>query len=201
MQAQMESRTPSSLVFAVLLVLAALIVNVGLSLINTALNLPFFLDSIGTAVVAAVAGLAPALVVAIGTNMLFEVTYGFTLAHLPFAVCGIATVFIVRAFVRTGNFRNVGNVLVASLAVAMANAILGGIVAAFLFGGVTGVGIDFLVTGLVASGQSLLTASFWARVPANIIDKTIAVFVAYFSFAPLRRLGHRLSRDRVRRAH
>jgi len=194
-----ESRTPSSLIFAVFLVLAALTVNVGLSLINTWLNLPFFLDSIGTAVVAAVAGLAPALVVAVGTNLLFEVTYGFTLTHLPFAICGIATVFIVRAFVRSGNFCNVGNVLVAGLAVAMANAILGGIIAAFLFGGVTGVGIDFLVTGLVASGQSLLTASFWARVPANIIDKTIAIFAAYFSLAPLRRLGHHLSRHGARR--
>jgi len=183
----------------VFLVLAALIVNLGLSLINTALNLPFFLDSIGTAVVAAVTGLVPALVVAVGTNLLFEVAYGFTLTHLPFALCGIATVFIVRAFVRTGNFRNVGNVLVTGLAVAMANAILGGIIAAFLFGGVTGVGIDFLVTGLVASGQSLLTASFWARVPANIIDKTIAIFVAYFLFAPLRRLGHDLSRRGVPR--
>lgn len=198
MQVQ-DDRTPSSLIFAVFLVLAALIVNLGLSLINTALNLPFFLDSIGTAVVAAVAGLAPALIVAVGTNLLFEIAYGFSFTHLPFAICGIATVFIVRAFVRTGNFRNVGNVLVAGFAVALANAILGGIIAAFLFGGVTGVGIDFLVTGLVASGQSLLTASFWARVPANIIDKTIAIFIAYFAFAPLRRLGHHLSRRGARR--
>ena len=174
--------------------MAALGVNLGLSLINTALNLPFFLDAFGTAVAAATVGLVPALIVAVGTNALFEVAYGFSLTHLPFALCGIATVLIVRAFVRRGRLRNVGDLVVASLAVAMANAILGGFIAAFVFGGITGVGIDFLVTGLVSSGQSLLSASFWARVPANIIDKTLAVFVAYVARVPLRRLARRLAR-------
>ncbi len=43
-------------------------------------------------------------------------------------------------------------------------------------------GVDYLVTGLVAAGQSILSASFWARIPANLFDKTIAVLAAYFVF-------------------
>ncbi len=182
------------LVFVPAVVTACLALNLGLSLLNTAWNLPFFLDSIGTAIAAVSLGLLPGLFVAVATNGLFELVYRASLTHLPFAVCGVATVLIVRAFVARGAFASVGQVLVASLAVAMANAILGGIIAAFLFGGVTGVGVDYLVTGLVASGQSLLSASFWARVPANIIDKTFAVFAAFFAREPLQRLASHLAR-------
>lgn len=168
--------------------------NVGLGLATTAMNLPFFMDSIGTTVVSATLGLGPGLVVAIGTEALFEVVYGMTMRFFPFAICGVATVLIVRAFVKYDRFQSVGEALMASLAVAMANAVLGGFVAAFLYGGITGAGIDFLVTGMVAAGQSVLTASFWARVPANLFDKTAAVLIAYFSRVPLLNLADRLSR-------
>ncbi len=189
-----ERRTP--VLFTAVVTAVALAINVGLSLVNTALNLPFFLDAIGTAVAAAALGLVPALIVAVGTNVLFELVYGLTLTHLPFAICGIATVLIIRGFIRIGWFDAVGHALIVSLAVAFANAVLGAVVAAFLFGGITGVGIDYLVSGLVTSGQSLFSASFWARVPANIIDKTVAVFVAYACRAPLLRLSHRLAERR-----
>jgi energy-coupling factor transport system substrate-specific component len=179
--------------FVVSIVLTALAVNCLLSIINEGLALPFFFDSIGTAIAAVTVGLVPALVVAVGTNALFELIYEGGGVHIPFAICGIATVLILRAFRRSGNFTTIGNALFASLAVALANAVLGGMIAAFVFGGITGVGIDFLVAGLVAGGRSVLSASFWARVPANLIDKTIAVFVAFFLQGPLRTLGDRLS--------
>ena len=185
-------KTP--LVQTLAIVGVALAVNVALSMINEGLSLPFFFDSIGTAVAAVSLGLVPSLAVAIGTNALFEIVYtDVEWIHMPFVVCGIATVLILRVFRNTGNFQTIGHALLASLAVALANAVLGATVAAFVFGGVTGVGIDYLVAGLVAGGQSVLGASFWARVPANLIDKTLAVFVAFFLQGPLRRLTYRLS--------
>lgn len=192
-----DERTLPAL-FTIGVVIVALATNLGLSLLNTALNLPFFLDSIGTAVAAATLGIVPALVVAVGTNVLFELVYGFTLTHLPFAICGIATVLIVRGFMRIGWFDAIGHALIVSLAVAFANAVLGAVIATFLFGGITGVGIDYLVSGLITSGGSLFSASFWARVPANIIDKTFAVFVAYACREPLLRLARRIATARHR---
>ncbi|MBU8914380.1 MAG: hypothetical protein KOO61_10185 [Spirochaetales bacterium] len=164
---------------AVLVIAAALAANIGLNAANNALSLPFFFDSIGTAVVAATVGLVPGLVVAIGTNALIEVLNGFPWIHLPFAVCGMATAVIIWAFVRKNAFGNIGTVLLVSLLVAFANSILGGVIASFVYGGVTGVGVDYLVTGLVAAGQSIVSAAFWARLPANLFDKTIAVLAAY----------------------
>ncbi|MFW5685997.1 MAG: ECF transporter S component [Spirochaetota bacterium] len=193
MQAQ-KSNIRRPLLIGVITV-CSLGLNLTLSALNTALALPLFLDAIGTSIAAVTVGLAPALVVAVGTNVMFEIMYPEQMMYLPFAICGIATVVILRAFVKRGAFSSVGHALLASIAVAIANAVLGGIVAAFVYGGVTGVGIDFLVTGLVASGQSLLSASFWARVPANIIDKTIAVFAAYVLAPVLRGLESRVPGD------
>lgn len=163
-----------------LAVIAGIAVNGGLNAANNALSLPFFFDSIATAVVAATMGLIPGFIVAVGTNMLIEVFMGFPWTNVPFALCGMATAVIVWAFVRRGAFNNIGNVLLASLLVALANSLLGATIATFVYGGVTGVGVDYLVTGLVAAGQSIVSASFWARIPANLFDKTIAVLVAYF---------------------
>ena len=186
-----QSAHPPAL-FTIAVVVIGVGLNLSLSLLNEWASLPFFMDTIGTAVAAVTVGLVPALIVAVGTNASFELVYGMDFEHLPFAICGIATVLILRAFLARGYFRNTGHTLIASLAVALANALLGGIIAAFLFQGVTGVGIDYLVAGLVASGQSILSASFWARVPANIVDKTIAVFIAYFTRDYLLALSGRL---------
>ena len=169
---------------------ASLAANVGLNAANGVLELPFFFDSIGTAVTAATLGLVPGLVVAVATNIAFEIVEGMPLTHLPFSICGVATALIVWWFVRTGRFATLGEALVASIAVALANSVLGALIATYLFGGLTAVGVDYLVTGLVAAGQSILTASFWARVPANLFDKTVAVLVAFV-------VAGRVNRDRV----
>lgn len=161
-------------------VIVAIGVNIGLNYANNALSLPFFLDSIGTAVVAATAGLLPGLFVAVATNAAIEVVTGFPWIHLPFALCGVATALIVWGFVRSGRFADLGGALVATLAVALANSVLGSIIATFVYGGITSVGVDYLVTGLVAGGRSLVSATFWARVPANLVDKSIAVLAAFF---------------------
>lgn len=199
MQAREDRFYPLPPLFVTGVVLAGLVTNVGLSLVNESIPLPFFMDSIGTAVAVVTVGLGPAMIVAVGTNALFELAYGMDLEHLPFALCGIASALIIHAFVRRGRFSTLGDALVLSLLVALANALCGAVIAAFLYGGVTGVGIDYLVSALVASGQSMLGASFWARVPANIVDKSIAVGIAFFAREPLLRLATRLIPTEPRR--
>jgi energy-coupling factor transport system substrate-specific component len=66
--------------------------------------------------------------------------------------------------------------------VAFANSVLGALIAAYVYGGFTSVGVDYLVSGLVATGQSIVSAAFLARLPANLFDKTIAVLAAHFAY-------------------
>jgi energy-coupling factor transport system substrate-specific component len=171
--------------FVGIVVVTSLAINVGFMTVNETLQLPFFMDSIGTAITAASAGLVPGIIVAVSTNLLLEVYFGFHGASWPFFICGVATVLIIRAFVKAKRFSSVRDALLVSILVGLANAVLGGIIASFLFGGLTSIGLDYLVAALVTSGRSLVSAAFLARIPVNLIDKAIAVFAAYFLMAPI----------------
>jgi len=164
--------------FVVVITLLGIVFNGFLNLLNTTLNLPLFFDSIGTAVIAALFGPLAGVVVGLLTNLFLELLYGFPWIHAPFALCGVATALIVGYMAKARRFNTLFDAVIVSLLVTLANSVLGAVIATFLFGGITGVAIDYLVTGFLVSGQSILSATFWARIPANLIDKTIAVFTA-----------------------
>lgn len=177
---QLSEKRPLRLIL--LLIVAGIALNALLNFLNELLNLPLFFDTIGTATAAAVLGTIPGLIVALFTNLLFELLYGFPLIHYPFALCGMATALIVGRMAKQGCFSTLLHAVIATILVTMANSLLGATIATFVFGGVTGVGIDYLVTGLLLAGQSILSASFLARVPVNLIDKSIAVFIAFYIY-------------------
>lgn len=177
---QLSDKKPLWLIL--FLIAAAIGLNALLNFLNELLNLPLFLDTIGTATTAAVLGTLPGLVTALFTNLLFELLYGFPLIHYPFALCGLATALIVGLMAKYGCFSTLLHAVIATVLVTLANSLLGATIAAFVFSGVTGVGIDYLVTGLLLTGQSILSASFWPRGPVNLIDKSIAVFIAFYIY-------------------
>lgn len=179
-------RKRRSLWISAFLVLGGALANVGLHVLNDLLSLPLFLDSIGTAAVAALAGIGPGMVVAAATVVLMEWVGGFQNVYGPFVVCAFATAGIVGGAVSRGRFDDLFDVVVVALLVTAANAICGAVIATFYFGGVTGATIDYLVTGFLASGRTIFSATFWARVPANLVDKSLSVLVAWFLF---RRFG------------
>jgi energy-coupling factor transport system substrate-specific component len=100
---------------------------------------------------------------------------------MPFVFCNIATAIIVGLFAEKKRFLSLFNAMLCAGIVTLANAILGAFIAYFAFGGVTRHASDYLVTGLILAGQSLFAATFWARIPANLIDKSIAVGIAFFA--------------------
>lgn len=171
---------------AVWFVLPAIVVllglNLGLKNLNSALSMPFFFDSIGTAIAAALFGLLPGLAVGVLTNGVQEALAGFTMENLPWAICSASTAIIVWAYARSNRFSDIRGAAFASLWVALANSILGAAIATFLYGGMTGVPLDYVAMGIVTAGRTVLEAAFLARLPSNLIDKGIAVFLAYLAF-------------------
>src|SRR5208283_3304433 len=117
-------------------------------LLNAAISLavenkiPFFMDSIFTAVSAAVWGAWPGVVTAIMTNVLIEVVNGFPGVHLPFAICGVATAIIVSAFARRKAYQSLLSSILCIATVTLANSLLGALIATFVFGGGTRSNID-----------------------------------------------------------
>jgi len=154
-------------------------------------RLPFFMDSIFTAVAAAVWGPWQGLATAVMTNAFFEVPGGFNGTNLPFAVCGVATALIVWAFVRSGHHRGPLGSILCVAAVTLANSLLGALVATFVFGGGTRSNIDDVVAGFAMFTDSVLTAAFLARIPINFIDKAIAVVPALLLVGAMERASSR----------
>jgi energy-coupling factor transport system substrate-specific component len=161
---------------AALLVLPAL--NVALNRLILFTSIPLFMDSIGTALSAALFGLPLGLATAVMTNGFQEFINGFPGVHFPFAVCGMATALIVHIMVRRGRFSTPLHFFLATLLVALANSVLGAIIATFVFGGGTGVNIDVIVSGFALAFGDIFSAALIARVAVNIIDKAPAVFLA-----------------------
>ncbi len=139
------------------LIFLFIVVAVGLnglfSTINAALNFPFFFDSIWTATIAALFGPVVGVATGILTNFFLEVLAGFTLIHYPFGLCNALTGLIVGLMARSGRFRAINHIVMASLAVTLGNSILGAVIATYLFGGATGIDIDYIMTGLMLAGH------------------------------------------------
>jgi len=146
---------------------------------NEVLKSPLFLDSIFTAVGAAVLGPWAGMGIGLLSNLGMELVYGMTGFYWPFGACNMATGLIVGLMARRGAFSRGWHVTVAVLAVTLANALLGGFIANLVFSGDTGVQIDHIVSAFTETGLSLASANFWARIPANLVDKMLAVYAAF----------------------
>lgn len=142
------------------------------------LALPLYMDSIGTAIVAAVMGPWVGAVSGVLYNVISALISGNMLSVM-FGLCNIATAFIIGFMAKSGKFTTWVHAVVATILVALANAIMGAPIAVVVYGGIQGGGVDLVVAGFLAAGQDILSAAFLARVSINLVDKGIACFVAW----------------------
>lgn len=164
---------------ALLAVLIGALANSLASLANMALGSPLFFDSIFTAASGALFGPLAGCLCGLFTHGFLVAFHGWDLAWAYFLPCSLATGLIAGLFSRGGRALSLYGVLLCAALTSLANAVLGAGISAFAFGGITVHASDYLVTGLILAGQSMLSASFWARIPLNLIDKGIAVALAF----------------------
>jgi len=182
-----DTRNKNALLWAAGAIILGSLANALLDVGNIAIKSPFFFDSILTAVSGAVFGPLAGVLRGLATHLWLEAFHGWDGTWIPFVVCNMATGLIVGFMARSRRLNTVLKILLGSFFVAIANAILGGMVDFYFFKGVTTHPSDYLVTGLVLAGQSLFSAAFWARIPINLIDKGIAVVIAFAAKAAFER--------------
>lgn len=167
----------------VLSALALAFFNAGADYINDRiLHLPLFMDTIGTLLATVLFGLSAGLGTAIGTHLFLELFNGPSGIYLPWMVCSISSALILWWLIRRDAFETPLHALLGALWIALANAIIGAIVAALFFSGDTEHAVDYVASALYAMGQNVFSSAFLARLPVNVADKTIAVFVAYIAY-------------------
>ncbi len=146
------------------------------------LDIPLFMDTIGTLVSTALLGFWPGAVTAFTTHAVMEAMRGVTGANfnLPWVICSLSSVLTLALLIRFGLFESILHAVVVAICIALINSITGAIVAVLFFSGLTVHPVDYIVTAFLSLGQSFLSASFWARIPINLIDKGIAVFITFW---------------------
>ena len=145
------------------------------------LELPLFLDTIGTLLSTALWGFWPGAVTAVSTHLLQESLRGITGANLnlPWMICSLSSVITLALMIRFDLFKTFIHAVMATILITLANSISGALVATLFFSGITIHPVDYIMTAFLSVGQSFFSASFWARLPINLIDKGIAVFIVF----------------------
>ena len=148
--------------YAMILIPICIAVNVIGGLIANNLKLPIFLDSIGTCLSAIILG--PLLGAATGmmTQLVVALINGEVLV-IAFGLVQIGVGLTAGLFAKYGMFKKWWHIAVASVVAAFAASLIAAPVATFLFGGVHGQGIDFLVAGLLATGRDVFSSAFLAE--------------------------------------
>lgn len=162
---------------ALLLIPIGVAINfVGGQIVNL-LKLPVYLDTIGTALVAMIAGPWVGMVTGLCTNLVKSI---FNPVSLAFAPVSMAVGLVVGYLSMKGMFTKVWKMLVAGVIVTLASTLVASPIQVLVFGGATGNSSDALVAVFMASGQKIWTAVFSTKIINESIDKILCLLVSYF---------------------
>ncbi|MDY2990028.1 MAG: hypothetical protein SOR91_00865 [Hornefia butyriciproducens] len=141
------------------------------------LKLPVFLDSIGTFVVAALCGIGPGIIVAIGTQLINAITTPTVLAYIEIGMLFAVWSYL---FAKHGIYESVVKCAFVGILVAIIDACLSVPTTAFLLGGFAGTGATTIAAALMAAGWSVLSATFVSEIVSEGIDKVVCMIIIFF---------------------
>jgi len=148
--------------------------NIVGGLLASTLKLPVFLDTIGTILTAAILGPWWGALTGGLSNVLASLQSPM---DAWFAIVNILVGLIVGFASRRFGFQKLPVVLIVGAILAVVAPLVGTVIATYVYGGLTGGGIDILVAGLLGAGADIFTAAFIPRVGSNLVDKLLSVVV------------------------
>lgn len=158
---------------------AALVFNLAVIRLVTIAGIPLFLDTIGAGTVTVLFGFRAGAAVAVATHIAGELLFPWPISFLPFVFVHLASVLIIHQLQKHERFHTIVDAVVAVGLVALVNAVAGSIVSLLFYGGLTGHSSDYLVSGFISTGLGMFWAGFWGRIPINLVDKCVTVFIVY----------------------
>jgi energy-coupling factor transport system substrate-specific component len=161
---------------AILLIPVAIAINVVGGQLAKTLQLWIFLDSIGTFIVAMLAGPWIGLVTGILSVLLLSTT---DVTMLPWAALAGLMGFVVGVLARHGWFTTWSRAFVGFLVVAISSIVLSAAVTMLFFGGFTTSGVSVL-TGLINdnTGLSLFQSVIASHIVGEVLDKGLSIAIA-----------------------
>jgi energy-coupling factor transport system substrate-specific component len=162
---------------ALVLIPIAIVLNIVVGQIVGTLNLPVFLDSIGTMLVALLAGPWVATV----TGLLSNLLWGLISSPVAAAFAPVAMVIglVAGLLAQAGLFRQWWQVILSGAIIAVALSFVAVPIRVYMFGGVTGSGADFVTAYLLAVGRDLFSAVIITVITSNLLDKIVTAGLAW----------------------
>ncbi|OIQ58436.1 CD3073 family putative ECF transporter S component [Neomoorella thermoacetica] len=150
-------------------------INIIGSMVSSTVKLPIFLDSIGTMLAAVLLGPWPGAL----TGLLGNIIQGVLTdpASIPFGVVNAVIGLVVGYLSLKRGFEDYVTPLLAGLILAILCPVVGTPIAVYLFGGVTGGGVDILYAIFLKKEMGIFTSAFLARIPANLVDKLLSAYM------------------------
>jgi energy-coupling factor transport system substrate-specific component len=175
---------------ALALIPRAVALNLAIGAIVAALKLPVYLDSIGTILVAALAGPLAGILTGVTSNVVLGMLSSPTfIAFIPVtAVIGGAAGLASRV----GAFRSVPRAVGAGILIGLLAGAASVPIVLALFGGVTAGGTGIITIILRALDLPLESAAFVASISVDVLDKALSCGIVAMVLARLpRRIGAR----------
>ncbi len=158
-------------------------INIVLGILVSLLSIPMiFMDTMGTMIGAMAFGPFWGAMIGLATNLLM----GFLTnpVDIPFALVNMTIGLVVGLVARKLGF-NLMKAVVTGLVLAIVAPLIGTPIVVWIYGGLTGGSTDFIVSWLLASGQSIFTAAFLPRIAGNLVDKVVSCVIAYMLISKL----------------
>jgi energy-coupling factor transport system substrate-specific component len=158
------------------LIPVAIAINIVIGQIVLVLKLPVFLDSIGTVLVAVVAGpWAGAL-----TGALSNIIWGlYEPSSLPWFPVAMMIGFVAGWCAVAGLFKSWWKVMITGFLVAMTAAIVSTPISVYLYGGITASGSSFITAYLLQTGRDLIPAVLSTNFLVEPFDKIATCLLAF----------------------
>ena len=159
------------------LIAVAIVLNIVLGQVVSLLKLPIFLDSLGTILVALLAGPWAAGLTGLLTNLIWGLISDPVAA--AFAPVAMVIGIVAGLCAKYGLFRKWWQAIISGVIIAVTLSIIAIPIRVFMFGGVTGSGADFITAYLLATGRDLFSAVIITVIGDNIIDKVVTALLAW----------------------
>jgi len=160
------------------LIPVAIAINIAIGQLIVSLQIPIYLDSIGTVLVAALAGPWAGLATGALTNLIWGLS-GINPAYTPYAIVAAVIGLLAGWFANMGWFKSVVKVAIAGLITGVVAAALSAPITALVYGGVTGTATDVIVGLLQSAGASVFGAAFGQGLVSDPLDKLATFLVAW----------------------
>jgi energy-coupling factor transport system substrate-specific component len=152
-------------------------VNLAVGTVVQIIKLPVFLDSIGTVLVAVLAGAVPGIITGV-----IAVFVGGLIANpvLPwFVLTAVAIGWFSGFCSNRGYFKRLWTWTICGILMGVIAGTISAPVVTYLFGGVTQSGSAFVVAYLISTGRTILRSAFLAGLACDPMDKLITFIIVW----------------------